>query len=108
MNIIGAETFESNMGVGQGASTSCSLYTFYLNCTVENIKSYGHDGFLCGLHSLLEIDDTVMLATGRQPMCDKIDLLWQSTKPINMGLHPIKSLYTTVNVTDQEPFTRWR
>ncbi len=92
------------MGVRQGSSTSCTLFTFYLNCTIKNIKSYGHDGFLGGLHSLLEMDDTVILATGRQPMCDKLDLLWQSTKPINMRLHPTKSLYTPVNVNDQEPF----
>ncbi len=75
-----------------------------MNCTVENIKSYGHDGFLGGLHSLLGMDDTVLFATGRQPVCDKLDLLWPSTKPINMGIHPTKSLYTPVNVNDQEPF----
>ncbi len=37
-------------------------------------------------------------------MCDKLDVLWQSTKPISMGIHPTKSLITTVNINDQEPF----
>ncbi len=50
------------------------------------------------------MDDTAILPTGRQSMCDKLDILWQCIKPINMGIHPTKSLYTPVNVTDQEPF----
>ncbi len=86
-SVIGSEQFESTMGVRQGGSTSCSLFTFYINCTIESIRSYGRDGFLGGVHSLLLMDDTVILATTRQAMYAKLRLLYESTKSINMEIH---------------------
>ncbi len=103
-NVLGCETFDSSMGVRQGGATSCSLFTFYVNETIQILKSYGDDGFLKGLHSLLQMDDTVILATSRQAMQTKLNLLKECTDHINMGIHPTKSLYMTVNSDDKEAF----
>ncbi len=39
-------------------------------------------------------------------MYSRLTLLYESNQPINMGIHPTKPLFTTMNVDDEvtEPF----
>ena len=96
--------FASSVGVKQGAANSCSLFTFYINSTIRAIKTFGPDGFLGNLHSLLYMDDTVVLATSRQAMEAKLHLLNESAKSIHMEIHPSKSQYIAINAKDKKPF----
>ena len=67
-NLKGKEQFISYKEVKQGAANSCALFTFYINETIRKLKEFGEDGFLGDMHSLLFMDDTVVLATSREAM----------------------------------------
>ena len=103
-NVLGSEYFQSYRGVKQGAANSCALFTFYINGTIQKVKEFGEDGFLGNLHSLLFMDDTVILATSREAMTKKLELLYRAAKGIDMAIHPTKSQFMTVNVADHIPF----
>ena len=103
-NVLGNSIFASSIGVKQGAANSCSLFTFYVNSTVKAIKMYGNDGFLKGIHSLLFMDDTVVLATSRDAMQHKLTLLHQEAVAIKMEIHPEKSKFMVINSKDNAPF----
>ena len=102
--LIGAEKFKYTRGVKQGSSTSCSLFTLYLDCTVEAVHTYGNDGFLNDNHILLLMDDTVLLATSRAAMQAKLELLYAKATDIDMIMHPGKSKFIVVNSDDVTPF----
>ena len=103
-NVIGDQSFKSTTGIKQGSSISCSLFTFYLDHTVREVRKYGPDGFLRESHILLLMDDTALLATSRDAMYKKLRLLHASASNINMLVHPTKSQYMVVNACDREPF----
>ena len=63
MGLIGNRFFDTSAGVRQGASSSCPLFVFFIDATVEAVNSYGPDGWLGVLHTLLLMDDTVVFAT---------------------------------------------
>ena len=58
MGMVGGETFSTFTGVRQGASSSCPLFTFFIDSTIEAIASFGPDGWLGNLHTLLFMDDS--------------------------------------------------
>ncbi len=68
---IGSESFSASAGVRQGASTSCPLFTFFIQSTIDAIATSGPDGGLGNLHTLLLMDDTVILATSRKQITEK-------------------------------------
>ncbi len=96
-SVIGDRCFDATAGVLQGCSTSCLLFTFYINMTIHKIAEYSSDGFLGLLHCLLLMDDTVIFATLRT-------LLMEATNKTIMTIYPTKSKYFAVNTGDQEPF----
>ena len=53
---------------------------------------------------LLLMDDTVLLATSREAMSIKLQLLYDSAQELDMIMHPDKSKYIVVNSTDKQPF----
>ncbi len=103
-SILGSEQFNATMGVRQGGPTSCSLFIFYINCTIQDLKHFGKEGLLGNLHSLLLMDDSTILATSRINMSKKLSPLAESCHQINSNIHPIKSRFMTVNTNDREPF----
>ena len=102
--VCGKEAFKTTLGVRQGASTSCPLFTFFLDATVDAVNSFGPDDWLDTTHSLLLMDDTVIIATSRQAMEDKLNLLKQSSDEIGMTIHPTKSQFLCVNSQDTSSF----
>ena len=102
-SVIGLETFDYINGVKQGGPTSGVLFTFYVNCTIESLKTFGVDGYLQNWHSLLFMDDTIVLATSRESLMQKLQILLESAKSINMKVHPTKSQYMTIAMEDIEP-----
>ena len=102
--IIGESTFKATSGVRQGGCTSCSLFTFFIDCIIEAVSADGPDGWLENIHSLLLMDDTVIFATSRNKLQSKLCLLKQCTDDIGMIIHPTKSQYMTINCNDELPF----
>ena len=104
MRMVGRETFSTFTGVRQGASSSCPLFTFFIDSTIEAIESFGPDGWLGNLHTLLFMDDTVIFTTSRGNLHKKLFLLKECTDKLGMVIHPSKSQFMTVNGTDMQPF----
>jgi hypothetical protein len=104
VNVIGKETLNTVEGVKQGGATSCALFTFYLDFITANVNSYGNDDYLGDLHSLLLMDDTAIIATSRESMQSKLNMLVASAGYLNMKLHPTKCEYIAVNANDTSPF----
>ena len=104
MGMVGGETFSTFTGVRQGASSSCPLFTFFIDSTIEAIASFGPDRWLGNLHTLLFMDDTVIFATPRGNLHKKLFLLKEYTDKLGMVIHPSKSQFMTVNGTDTQPF----
>ncbi len=46
----------------------CLLFTFFIKSNIDAIATSGHDGWFGNLHTLLLMDDTVILATSRKQM----------------------------------------
>ena len=40
-------------GVKEVSSTICTLFTLYLDCTIQAVRTYGDDGFLGDCHITL-------------------------------------------------------
>ncbi len=104
VNVLRDEKFDSCEGVRQGGTISCSLFTFYINRTIQAVKQYGTDGYLQTLHTLLVMDDTLLRATSREAMQRKFELLVYSAHSLDMELHPVKSKFIVINADDFEPF----
>ena len=98
-SVMGSAIIDAKMGVRQGGSTSCSLFTFYINDTIRALNSCEADGFLGNDHILLLMDDTILLATSRDKMHHKLTLLHAAAEGLKMTLHPSKSQFLTVNCT---------
>ncbi len=56
----------ASAGVKQGAPLSCLFFVFYVDIMIKKIRSYGPDGFLGLLHSLLLMDDTAVVSGWRE------------------------------------------
>ncbi len=77
---------------------------FYINAIIRKMKEFGHDGFLYMLHLLMLMDDTVIFATSRKALEQKLALLMETTVALHMSCHPVKSKFMTVNTSDTELF----
>ena len=101
--IVGKETFKAKSGVRQGATTSCPLFTFFIDSTIDAVTSAGPDSWLGNLHCILFMDDTAVLASSREKLLQKVILLKKCTDDLGMVMHPTKSQYMTVNSNDNLP-----
>ena len=100
---IGNETFDTCIGTKQGGGTSCNTFTCYVDPTIEAVKRGGPDGWLGDTHILLFMDDTVIFATSRDKLQEKLNRLKNSTDSLSMIIHPNKSKYMCVNSNDTTP-----
>ena len=99
--VIGDKTFKATSGVKQGGCTSCPLFTFYVDSTVDALHDMGPDGWLKHLHMVLFMDDTAVFATSREKLAQKLRKLKEKTDEIGMTIHPQKSRYINVNCTEK-------
>ena len=90
-------------GVHQGACTSCPLFTFFIDETVQAVSQAGPDDWLGDLHLLLFMDDTVIFSSTREKLEEKLYLLKRCTNDIGMSMHPSKSHFISVNKKDNQP-----
>ena len=100
---IGSCFFTSSKGVRQGGPMSCSLFTFYVDGIIKAIKDTGEDGWLGPVHCLMQMDDSIILATSRARFIEKLRTSKSISDILNQEMHPVKSRFLTVNVNDKEP-----
>ena len=71
--ILGSTVINSSIGVRQGSPTSCFLFIIYVEMLIRLIKNnVSSDGFLGWLHTLMLMDDTIILATSRERLEEKV------------------------------------
>ncbi len=74
-SIVGAAIVTASIGVRQDSPTSCLLFIIFVNDFIALIKhGCDMDGFLAWLHTLVLMDDTVLLSTTRQGMQRELTL----------------------------------
>ena len=96
--LLGAAVITATVGVRQGSPTSCFLYTLYVNELVRDLKRLcGEDGYLSWLHSLLLMDDTVLLATSREQAIKKVKILMAYCQKSGMRINQDKTKFMVIN-----------
>ena len=101
--ILGAAAISATLGLRQGSPTSCFLFTLYINDLVRDIKEIcGLDGYLGWVHSLLLMDDTILLATSRKDAIRKIAILHNFCESSGMVINMGKTKFMVVNGTEQD------
>ena len=97
----------TTIGLCQGSPTSCFLFTMYINAFVKDLKCICQpDGYLGGLHCLLLMDDTILLATSRERCIEKLGILCEFCSRSGMVINaPSKTKFMVINgnVKDREP-----
>ena len=106
-NVLKTAVIDSTIGVRQGAPTSCLLFVIYINEMVKMMKNaIARDGFLGCLHTLLLMDDTVVLATSREMCEEKLKVVIQYCEDYGMIMNTKKTKFFVINGNqiDRVPF----
>ena len=102
-NIVGSSIMTASAGVRQGSPSSCLLFVLFLNDMVKLYKERcANDGFLGWLHVLVLMDDTVIMATSRRKMIEKLRLLKEFCAANNMKINLSKTKFMTINGVEEE------
>ena len=96
--IIGDKSFNQSIGVRQGSCLSWPLFNLHIDETVR-----AADDWIGDLRTILLMDDMAVIATSRDAMSCRLDLLKKASDNLGMKIHPSKSKYLTVGVEDEEP-----
>lgn len=95
---LGAALITTVVGVRQGSPTSCLLFTLYVNRLIKAFKTQcASDGFLRNLHSLMLMDDTVILATSRPSALHKLQVLSDFCSESGMIINEGKTQFMVIN-----------
>lgn len=106
-NILGTTVITATIGVRQGSPTSCYLFVIFVDVLILLIKSKcSVEPILGWLHTLMLMDDTVILATSREKMAEKLKLLDEYCTTSGMRLNESKTRLMVINGTpmDKVPF----
>ncbi len=100
-SVFGGTVITSTLGVRQGSPTSCLLFRIFIDELIKLIKQICMpDGFLGWLHSLVLMDDTVLLATTKEGMIHKMRLLQSFCSEHGMVINELKTKFFVVNGTE--------
>ena len=106
-NFLGATVITSTLGVRQGSPTSCYLFIIFVDVLILLWKSRcSPEPILGWLHSLMLMDDTIILATSREKMMEKLQLLDQYCIENGMRVNAAKTKLMVINgrPLDKVPF----
>ena len=73
--LLGATLITATLGVKQGSPSSCFLFTLFVDELVRCLKELPDDSLLEWLHLLVLMDDTVIMATSHEKLCQKLNVL---------------------------------
>ena len=95
--ILGSTIITAVLGVKQGSPTSCFLFILFVDEFIRLVKSsVDIDGFLEWLHLLMLMDDTVIFATSRERLCEKLNVLAQWCNKSGMVLNEDKTQFMAI------------
>ena len=103
--ILGSTIIKATLGVRQGAPTSCFLFVVYVDMLIRLIKTkVDDDDFLCWLHTLMLMDDTIILASTRDKLIEKLGFLSVYCKQYGMIINEDKTKLMVIhgNIKDRE------
>ena len=101
--ILGTTVITAIIGVKQGSPTSCFLFILFVDEFIKLVKDRsGIDGFLQWLHLLMLMDDTVIFATSRQGLIDKLNLLAQWCDKCGMVINEDKTKFMAFATSDPD------
>ena len=104
-NIIGSAVVTATQGIKQGLSSSCFLFTIFVNELIKRIKNMCQpEPFLQWLHILMLMDDTVLLSTTRTGIIHKLKVLHGFCETYGMKVNVSKTKFFVINgeVEDRE------
>ena len=101
-SILGSTTITASIGVKQGSPTSCFLFVLFVDMLIRKLKECGNDGFLEWLHVLMLMDDTVILATSRTKLSEKLKYLQEYCDEYGMVLNEDKTKFMAILGSDEE------
>ena len=101
--VIGGSIMTATLGVKQGAPTSGFLFIIYMDMLIRAIKERCMpDGFLEWLHTLILMDDTVLLSTSREGMLHKVMIMQSFCHEYGMVVNESKTRFFVINGTQGE------
>ena len=96
--ILGTVLITCTIGVRQGSPTSVFLFIIYVDVLIKMIKSRSVcDGFLSWVHLLMLMDDTVIFATSRKKLEEKLAILKEYCDEYGMIVNEVKTEFMVVN-----------
>ena len=102
-NILNSIAISTSSGVRQGAPTSCLLFIIYVDKMVKMIKeAVPVDGFLGSLHTLMLMDDTVILATSREMCINKFKAVLDYCEDYGMEINEKKTKFMVINHSEED------
>ncbi len=105
-SVLGIAVLAATIGVRQGSPTSCLLFILYVNDLIKRVKeNCADDGFLSWLHIVVMVDDTVLLATARQRMQQKLLIGKQFFNEHGMKINQTKTKGFVINSTPADKGT---
>ena len=100
-SILGLALITAVIGVRQGSPTSCFLFTVFVNTLIRNLKQCAPERYLGWLHCLMLMDDTVLLATTRESMREKLIVLQNFCNESGMIINEKKTKFFVINGDDE-------
>ena len=101
--VLGATLITAVIGVKQGSPTSCFLFILFVDEFVRLVKRRsGVDGFLGWLHLLMLMDDTVLFATSRTRLIEKLNLLTEWCNRCGMVINEDKTQFMAFVTNDPD------
>jgi hypothetical protein len=101
--ILKSAIVTASIGVRQGAPTSCLLFTMVVNDLIRNMKRKCEpDGYLEWLHTLMLMDDTVILATSKEKAIEKIKVLTEFCTDSGLKINEAKTKFMVINGAEAE------
>ena len=96
-SIFGTAVITAAIGVRQGSPTSCFLFNSFVDTLIVMFKQRcDNDGFLSWLHVLMLMDDTVILATSRRKLEEKLNILWEYCDTHGMLVNTDKTKFMVI------------
>ena len=97
-SVLGTVIVTAICGVRQGSPTSGFLFILFVDSLIKMFKSRCQDdSFLQWLHALMLMDDTVILATTRERLQEKLNVLDDFCKTHGMVINQSKTKFMAIN-----------
>ena len=101
--ILGSTVISSTIGVKQGSPTSCYLFVIFVDVLILMFKSRcAPEHIIQWLHSLMLMDDTIIFATSREKVVEKLKILEEYCKENGMRINESKTKFMAFNGTPMD------